>query len=171
MGIWNAADIVNTVLAGVGIALTAIGLAVVFRQVRQARDAAEAARDAASEAHEAMARRATATDLGSVHTKLRTILDDLRARRYESAWLNCQEVREHLVALRVRSGLEDQQGRITEAITILWLIQSTLGRDTQEDTGIDMSGGIRSMLDMVVELREHALFSEREGTDHEQRSR
>ena len=171
MGLWNAADIVNTVLAGIGIGLTAVGLAVVFWQVRKARGAAEAAREAASEAREVMAQRATATDLGSIHTQLRTILDDLRAQRYESAWLTCQEVREHLVALRVRPGLEGQQERITEALAILSSIQRTLGLDAPENADIDMSDGIRSMLDLVVELREHALFSEREGNDHEQRSR
>lgn len=157
MGFWDVAaiDIGNVALAGVGLTL-------VFWQVRQARDAAEAASRAATEAREAMAQRATATDLGSIHTQLRTILDDLRAQRYESAWLTCQVVREHLVALRVRPRLEDQQGRITEAITILSLVQSTLGRDAPGDANIDMSSDIRSVLDMVVELREHALFSERE---------
>lgn len=169
MGGSDSADVVSIVLASTGIGLTVIGLGFVLWQVYQTRSAAEAAREAASEAREAMTRRATATDLGIIHTQLRTILDDLRAQRYEPAWLTCQEVREHLVALRVRPGLEDQQGRITEAI--LSSIQRTLGLDAPEDADIDMSDGIRSVLDLVVELREHALFSEREGTDHEQRSR
>ena len=161
MGGWDSADVVSIVLASTGIGLTVIGLGFVLWQVYQARGAAEAAREAATEAREAMTRHRTAMELGSIHAQLRTILDDLRTQRYESAWLTCQEVREHLVALRVRPGLEDQQSRITEAIMILSSIQRPLGRDAPGDADIDMSTGIRAVLDIVVEIREHALFSER----------
>lgn len=168
MGIWNAADVVNTVLAGAGIGLTAVGLAVVFRQVRQARDAAEAASRAATEAREAMAQRVTAADLGSVHTGLRRLLDALQNQQGQSARAACQEVREQMVALRTRSGLRDQQERITEAITTLSRTQDILGRESQPETAIDMNG-IRAILDLVVEIRERALFFAKEGDDHGQR--
>ena len=170
MGGWDSADTVNTALAGVGIALTAVGLAVVFWQVRKARGAAEAAREAASEAREAMAQRVTAADLGSVRANLRALLEQLRAKQYEHASYLCQESREQLVALRTRPGLDNRQGRITEAITTLAETQDILESDEPQSALANMER-IRAILDMTVEFREDALYSTREGNDHEQRSR
>lgn len=169
MGPWNAADIVNTVLAGVGIGLTAVGLAVVFWQVRKARGAAEAAREAASEAREAMAQRVTAADLGSVRANLRALLPQLRAEQYESAWLLCQDAREQLVALRSRRGLDARQDRLTGAIMTLAETQNILEGDEPQSALANMER-IRAALDMLVEFREDALYSAGEGNDHERRS-
>lgn len=169
MGIWNAADVVNTVLAGVGIALTAVGLAVVYRQARQARDAAEAAREAASEAREAMAQRVTVADLGSVRANLRALLPQLRAEQYESAWHLCQDAREQLVALRSRRGLDGRQDRLTGAITTLAETQNILESD-EPQSALGSMEKIRVALDVLVEFREDALYSAGEGNGSEQRS-
>ncbi len=168
MGGWDSADVVSAVLASTGIGLTVIGLGLVLWQVRQARGAAEAAREAASEAREAMAQRVTAADLGSIHTGLRRLLDALQNQQGQSAQAACQEVREQMVALRARSGLQDQQEHITEAITTLSRTQDILERESQPEADIDMNG-IRAILDLVVEIRERALFFAKEGDDHGQR--
>jgi len=164
MGFWDvvAIDIGNVALAGVG-------LAVIFWQVRQARGAAEAAREAATEAREVMAQRVTAADLGSVRANLRALLEQLRAEQYDPAWYPCQESREQLVALRTRPGLDDRQGRLTEAITTLAETQGILESDEPQNALANMES-IRAILDMTVELREDALYSAREGIDDEQRS-
>ena len=91
-----------TVLASVGIALTAGGLVVVLWQVRMARGAAEAAREAATEAREAMTQRVTAMELGSIHTALQTLQEQLRAGQAQAALASCQSIRGQLVALRTR---------------------------------------------------------------------
>lgn len=164
MGFWDVAaiDIGSVTLAGVGLAL-------VFWQVWQARSAAEAAREVATEAREVMAQRVTAADLGSVRANLRALLEQLRAGQYDPAWYPCQESREQLVALRARLGLDGWQGRITEAITTLSETQGSLESDEPQSALANMES-IRAILDMMVELREDALYSAREGTDDEQRS-
>lgn len=169
MGGWDSADVVSTVLASTGIGLTVIGLGFVLWQVCQARSAAEAAREAASEAREVMAQRVTAADLGSVRANLRALQEQLRVGQYESAWHLCQESREQLVALRTRPGLDDRQGRITEAITTLAETQNILESDEPQSALAGMES-IRAVLDMMVEFREDALYSAREGIDDEQRS-
>lgn len=170
MGGWDSADVVSIVLASTGIGLTVIGLGLVLWQVRQARGAAEAAREAATEAREAMTQRVTAADLGSVRANLRALLEQLHAGQYDPARYPCQESREHLVALRTRPGLDERQGRITEAITTLAETQGILESDEPQNALANMES-IRAILDMMVELREDALYSTGEGNDHEQRSR
>ena len=158
MGAWNAADLVNTVLAVVGILLTMIGVWFVYRQARQARGTAEATREAATEAREVMTQRVTVMELGSVRANLRELLEQLRAGQYEPALHLCQESREQLVALRTRPGLDDRQGRITEAITTLAETQGILVSDEPQNALANMES-IRAILDMTVELREDALYS------------
>lgn len=170
MGGWDSADVVSIVLASTGIGLTAVGLAVVYWQARQARGAAEAAREAATEAREVMARHMTAMELGSIHANLRALLEQLHAGQYESARYPCQESREQLVALRARPGLDGWQERITEAITTLAETQERIESDEPQSALANMES-IRAILDMMVELREDALYSAGEGNEHEQRSR
>lgn len=167
MGIWNAADVVNTVLAVVGILLTAVGLAVVFWQVRQARDAAEAASRAATEAREAMAQRLTAVDLGSIHTALRTLQDQLRARQTQAALASCQAVRGQLVALRTRDEARISPGHLdelTRGMGTIAQVQEALERqqagDGQQMDIAAANNKISTLIDLMVERR--TLFLERE---------
>ena len=183
MGIWNAADVVNTVLAGVGIALTAVGLAVVFWQVRQARGAAEAAREAATEAREAMARHMTAMDLGSVQTGLRALQDVLRRGDMEYALTSCQSIREQVVALRGRSLFQERSERLAEhthVLAILVRIEEEIERDLQTAATGDQAESkprmdvaaanseISDAIDLVVGWRQDAVFSATEVPSHEQ---
>lgn len=169
MGIWNAADVVSTVLAGVGIALTTVGLAVVFWQVRQARGAAEAAREAATEAREAMTQRVTAMELGSIHTALQTLQEQLRAgqTQAQAALTSCQSIRGQLVALRTRrqSGISPEQLEgLTLGMGTIAQVQEALERwqagDGRQLDIADTNGKISTLIDLVVEWR--TLFLERE---------
>ena len=169
MGVWNAADVVNTVLAGVGITLTAVGLAVVFWQVRQARGAAEAAREAATEAREVMTRHMTAADLGSVRSGLHALQNEIRRRDYESAWRTCREIHGQLAGLRHRPGIEHQQETLTGAVTSLSEVQASLESEDDPDT-VGLNTKVRAVIETVGALQTQALFFDREGNDHEQRS-
>ena len=167
MGIWNAADVVNTVLAGVGILLTAIGLWFVYRQARQARGAAEAAREAATEAREAMTQRVTAMELGSIHTALQTLQEQLRAGQAQAALTSCQSIRGQLVALRTRrqSGISPGQLEgLTLGMGTIAQVQEALERrqagDGRQLDIADLNGKISTLIDLVVEWR--TLFLERE---------
>lgn len=172
---WSIGDTVNTVLAATGLAVAIVGLAIVYWQVRKARGAAEAAREATSEAMQVMARYVTAADLGSVRAGLRTILDSLQdldnleEGDRQSVWRRCQDVREHLIELHVRPGLEDQQGLLNTAITRVSEAQKALD---DGDGAVDWGGVRRNVsagLDSVLEVRQHALFLREEGADREQR--
>ena len=166
---WSDADITNTVLASVGVAIAIGGLILVYCQVRKARGAAEAARDATSEAMQAMAQRFTTADLDMVRSALRTILDNLQDEDPRSGWSSCQDVREHLIELRARPGLETHQGQLTPAITSVSEAQKTLeSGDGAVDWG-EVRRNVSDALDSILELRQHALFFKEEGASREQR--
>lgn len=167
MGGWDSADVVSTVLASTGIGLTVIGLGFVLWQVRQARGAAEAAREAASEAREAMAQRVTAVDLGSIHTALRTLQDQLRAGQTQAALASCQSVRGQLVALRTRDEARISPGQLdelTRGMGTIAQVQEALERqqagDDQQMDIADANNRISTLIDLMVEWR--TLFLERE---------
>lgn len=167
MGGWDSADVVSIVLASTGIGLTVIGLGFVLWQVYQARGAAEAAREAATEAREAMTQRVTAMELGSIHTALQTLQEQLRAGQAQAALTSCQSIRGQLVALRTRrqsgispgqlEGLTIGMGTIAQAQEALERRQA--GDDRHLDIA-DLNGKISTLIDLVVEWR--TLFLERE---------
>ena len=166
---WSAADIVNTVLASVGIAIAIGGLAIVVWQIRKATGAAEAARDATSKTMQALAQRFTTADLDLVRTALRTILDNLQGEDRQSVWSGCQDTRERLIELRARPGLENQQGQLTPAITSVSEAQKALDDGVGEVDWGDVRKNVSDALDSVVELQQHALFFKEEGASREQR--
>lgn len=169
MGGWDSAEVVSIVLASTGIGLTVIGLGFVLWQVYQARGAAEAAREAATEAREAMTRHMTAADLGSVRSGLHALQNEIRRRDYESAWRTCREIHGQLAGLRHRPGLEHQQETLTGAVTNLSEIQASIESENDPDT-VDLNTRVRAVIETVGALQAQALFFDREGNDHEQRS-
>ena len=167
MGGWDSADIVSIVLASTGIALTVVGLGFVLWQVYQARGAAEAAREAATEAREALTQRVTAMELGSIHTALQTLQEQLRARQAQAALASCQSIREQLVAQRTRrqSGISPEQLEgLTLGMGTIAQVQEALERwQTGDGRPLDIAdtnGKISTLIDLVVEWR--TLFLERE---------
>lgn len=173
---WSDADWVNTGLAGFGVLVAIVGLAIVVWQVRKARSAAEAASQAATEAREAMARYVTAADLGSVRAGLRTLQEQLRAGQFEPALAACQSIREQVAGLRTRRAFQTSQRRLDEHDRVmqgLSEVQESLER-TYLGTGPELdvataNGRISGLLDRVVEWQDGAVFLDTEEPSHDHR--
>ena len=167
---WNDADWVNTGLAGFGVLVAIGGLIAVFVQIHKLRNSTEAARDATSQAMQAMAQHVTGADIEVVRRALRTILDNLHEEDRQSLWGDCQDARERLMEMRARPGLEKQQEQMTTAITSVAEAQKALQDGAEAIDWGDVRNNVSSALDSVVEVQQHALFFQEEGTGREQNS-
>lgn len=167
---WSDADITNTVLASVGLLVAGGGLVAVFIQIRKVRSATEATQEATSKAMQTMAERVTTADLDMVRTALRSTLDNLDEGDHQLVRRDCQDVRERLIGLRARPGLENQQERLTTAITSVAEAQNALQDGDEASAWTDVRSNVSAALDSVVELQQHALFFKEEGSAREQRS-
>ena len=156
-----AIDVGNVVLAGGGLAL-------VLGQLNKTLSAAEAASRAASKATGAIAQQITIADLGRIQSDLRGLQAALRGEEFAFALVSSRLVKDQIVALRARSGVEGVQtrlARLSRAASDLQRIREALERDrlsTEDASELDIAdanGKIDRIIDLVVEWQESRMFS------------
>src|SRR5687768_15516300 len=113
---------------GIGIVLSLIGFAITWIQLARTKKAAVAAHEAAVDAKDAVARVDTVADIASAQAGIKEVQVALRGRRFETALLRSQSLREILFRLRKREGFEgeERQAVIQKMVTDLRSLQGAM---------------------------------------------
>lgn len=127
-------ETLGSVASIAGLIVAVVGFVIAIVQIRRSRSAAEAAREAAEAAREGIASQLTAGDLARARDRMQTIKDLHQTSEWPRALDRYAEVRQMLIAIRVRyPELSDARRRTLQNATAQFgIMEDEVRRALQE---------------------------------------
>jgi hypothetical protein len=142
--------------SGLSVVLSLVGFAITWLQLARTRNAAISAQEASDAALRAVGRTDTISDLAALQAGYREVQVALRGKRYETALLRAQILRDSLARVRTREPLatSDRQLRIQKMVTDLRKLQDSMEHLLESDGSTDFSAAVanKSLSDATAEV-------------------